>query len=129
MIAIVVFVVAVFNGALVNWDGNLVEVPYVVGNMYSEDFSVLYPDLNIRLQAQQYDDFYVQGQIMKQEPAGGSKVKKGTDLYITISMGAEPKVKLMENLVGVTQDRAASRRCSEKRARLSASARSTDSTL
>ena len=45
---------------------------------------------------------------MHQEPAGGLMVAKGTELYLTISMGKEPNVKLMEDLVGITQDRATS---------------------
>ena len=108
VIAIVVFLVAIFNGALINQERELVEVPYLTGDMYAEDFAARYPDFDIRLRPQQYDDFYVMGQIMQQEPVGGSKVNKGTEIYLTISMGEEPKVKLMEDLVGVTQDRAIS---------------------
>ena len=108
IIAIVVFLAAIFNGFLINQDRGRVEVPYLTGSMYSEDFDILYPNFTIRLRPQQYDDFYVAGQIMHQEPAGGSSVAKGTEIFLTISMGQEPKVKLMEDLVGVTQDRATS---------------------
>ncbi len=108
IIAIVVFLAAIFNGFLLNQDKDRVEVPYLTGSMYTEDFDSRYPNFTIRLLPQQYDDFYVAGQIMKQEPAGGLTVAKGTEIYLTISMGAEPKVKLMEDLVGVTQDRATS---------------------
>ena len=108
IIAIVVFLAAIFNGFLINQDRDRVEVPYLTGSMYSEDFSIRYPDFTIRLRPQEYDDFYVAGQIMHQEPAGGLSVAKGTEIFLTISMGQEPKVKLMEDLVGVTQDRATS---------------------
>ncbi len=108
IIAIVVFLAAIFNGFLLNQDKGRVEVPYLTGSMYAEDFSIRYPNFTIRLLPQQYDDFYVSGQIMHQEPAGGSLVAKGTEIFLTISMGEEPKVKLMEDLVGVTQDRATS---------------------
>lgn len=108
IIAIVVFLAAIFNGFLLNQDKGRVEVPYLTGSMYAEDFDVRYPNFTIRLLPQQYDDFYVSGQIMHQEPAGGSMVAKGTEIFLTISMGEEPKVKLMEDLVGVTQDRATS---------------------
>ena len=104
----ILFLAAIFNGFLVNQDKGRVEVPYLTGSMYTEDFDSRYPNFTIRLLPQQYDDFYVAGQIMKQEPAGGLMVAKGTELYLTISMGEEPKVKLMEDLVGVTQDRATS---------------------
>ena len=108
IIAIVVFLAAIFNGFLINQDRDRVEVPYLTGSMYSEDFAARYPDFAIRLLPQEYDDFYSAGQIMRQEPAGGLMVAKGTELFLTISMGREPKVKLMEDLVGVTQDRATS---------------------
>ncbi len=106
VIAIVVFLVAIFNGAMINRDRDLVEVPYLTGDMYDEEIGARYPNFTIRLQPQQYDDFYVAGQIMHQEPAGGVKVAKGTEIFLTVSMGQEPKVKVMENLVGVTLDRA-----------------------
>lgn len=108
IIAIVVFLAAIFNGFILNEDKGRVEVPYLTGSMYNEDFDSRYPNFTIRLRPQQYDDFYVAGQIMHQEPAGGLMVAKGTELYLTISMGQEPKVKLMEDLVGITQDRATS---------------------
>ena len=108
IIAIVVFLAAIFNGFILNEDKGRVEVPYLTGSMYNEDFDSLYPNFTIRLRPQQYDDFYVAGQIMHQEPAGGLMVAKGTELYLTISMGKEPNVKLMEDLVGITQDRATS---------------------
>ncbi len=108
IIAIVVFLAAIFNGFILNEDKGRVEVPYLTGSMYSEDFDSRYPNFTIRLRPQQYDDFYVAGQIMHQEPAGGLMVAKGTELYLTISMGQEPNVKLMEDLVGITQDRATS---------------------
>ncbi len=108
IIAIVVFLAAIFNGFLLNQEKDRVEVPYFTGSMYTEDFDARYPNFTIRLRPQQYDDFYVAGQIMKQEPAGGSMVAKGTEVYLTISMGTEPKVKLMEDLVGVAQGQATS---------------------
>ena len=108
IIAIVVFLAAIFNGFLLNQDKDRVEVPYFTGSMYAEDFDARYPNFTIRLRPQQYDDFYVAGQIMKQEPAGGSMVARGTEVYLTISMGTEPKVKLMEDLVGVAQGQATS---------------------
>ena len=108
IIAIVVFLVAVFNGFLLNQDKNRVEVPDLVGSMYSEDFDERYSNFVIRLLPQEYDDIYVAGQIMHQEPVGGVMVAKGTEIYLTISMGPEPNIKLMEDLVGVTQGQALS---------------------
>ena len=98
--AIIIFLIALFNGALLNREKDLVEVPYLEGKMYSENFAEDYKDFNIRLQPQQYSDAYKEGQVMHQEPAGGSRVQKKTDLWITVSMGKEPETKLMENVLG-----------------------------
>jgi beta-lactam-binding protein with PASTA domain len=43
---------------------------------------------------------------MHQEPVGGSKVQKGSDLWITVSMGEEPPVRNMDNFVGVELEEA-----------------------
>lgn len=108
VIAIIIFLVALFNGALLNQEKELVEVPYLEGEMYGEGFTAKYSDFTIRLQPQQYSDTYPAGQIMHQEPEGGSKVQKGSDLWITISMGEEPPVKIMDNYVGVDAEEVSS---------------------
>jgi beta-lactam-binding protein with PASTA domain len=108
VIAIIVFLVALFNGALLNQENEYAVVPKLVGKAYSEDFHEIYSDFNIKLRPQEYNNEYKKGQIIKQEPADGSKVFKNTDLYITISLGKEPEVKVMENLIGVPWDNAES---------------------
>ncbi len=102
ILAIILFLVALFNGALLNREKDLVDVPYLEGKMYHEDFAEKYKDFNIRLQPQQYDDAYLEGQIMHQEPAGGEQVQKKTDLYLTISLGKAPENRQMENVIGFT---------------------------
>lgn len=104
VIAIVVFLVAIFNGALLNREQALVEVPYLEGSTYSEELAQRYPDLVFRLQPQQYDSTYAKGQIIRQEPSGGSRVSKGTEVYLTVSLGEEPLVKVMDNLTDVTEE-------------------------
>ena len=108
IIAIGAFLIAVFNGALLNKDKNLVEVPYLIGTEYTDDLITRYSDFTIRFQPQQYDSTYEKGQIMYQEPAGGSKVTKGTEIVITVSLGEEPAVKIMEDLTDVNQAEAES---------------------
>ena len=108
VIAIIVFLVALFNGALLNQENEYAVVPKLIGKEYSEDFHEIYSDFNIKLRPQEYNNEYKKGQIIKQEPADGSKVFKDTDLYITISLGKEPEVKVMENLIGVPWDNAES---------------------
>lgn len=108
VIAIVVFLVALFNGALLNQEKDLVEVPYLEGQMYTEALASEYSNFIIRLQPQQYSESYVEGQIMQQTPVGGSKVQKGSDIWITISMGAEPPEKYMDNLIDIDVEQAKS---------------------
>lgn len=106
VVAIVVFLVAIFNGALLGQEQTLVDVPYLEGVPYSEELADRYPDFILRLQPQQYSDKYAKGQIMHQEPVGGSQVSKGTEIFLTVSMGVEPEVKVMENLIDVTEEEA-----------------------
>ena len=108
VIAIIVFLVALFNGALLNQEKEYAIVPDLIGETYSEDFHQIYGDFEIVLRPQEYNEEYAKGQIVKQEPVGGSRVFKNTDLYITISLGKEPEVKVMENLAGVTWENAES---------------------
>ena len=108
VVAIVVFLVAIFNGALLGQEQTLVDVPYLEGVTYSQDLADRYPGFILRLQPQQYSDVYAKGQIMHQEPVGGSRVSKGTEIFLTVSMGVEPEVKVMENLIDVTEEEARS---------------------
>ena len=61
-------------------------------------------DINIRLMPQQYHDTYEEGQIISQQPAGGEKVQRGTDLWITVSMGPEPETKTMDDFAGASAE-------------------------
>ena len=108
VVAIIVFLVALFNGALLNQEKEYAIVPDLVGETYHEDFDQMYSDFKIVLRPQEYNRNFAKGQIINQEPMEGSKVFKGTELYITISMGEEPEVKYMENLIGVPQENAES---------------------
>ena len=105
-IAIIVFLVALFNGMLLNRDRDLIEVPDLVGEWYTEDMDEIYKDFQIRFNPQQYDDTYEKGRILAQEPQAGNgiKVQKGSDIWVTISMGKEPEVKVlqMESLIGLS---------------------------
>jgi len=108
VISIVVFMVALLNGNLLNREKELVEVPYLLGRVYSDDLIAEYGDLTFRFRPQEYSSEYPKGQIMRQEPAGGSRVVKDTEIVVTVSLGEEPAVRTMENLVGVTQEEAKS---------------------
>ena len=104
IIAIIAFLVALFNGALLNQENDYVDVPNLLGQMYGDDLMQQYDDFVILLQPQEYDDEHAKGIIIRQEPAADSKVKKGSDLRITVSLGAEPEVKIMDDYVGYAQE-------------------------
>lgn len=91
--------IALFNGALLNQEKDIVEVPYLEGYTYSEALVAKYKDFKIRLMPKEYGD-YAQDQIIKQEPMGGEKVQRGSDIWITVSMGPEPPEINLDNVVG-----------------------------
>ena len=105
VVAIIIFLIALFNGALLNQEKDIVEVPYLEGQMYSESVLAKYKDFKIRLLPQEYND-YAAGQIIKQEPAGGEKVQRGSDIWITVSMGPEPPSIELDNVVGADAEEA-----------------------
>jgi len=106
VIAIVVFLVALFNGALLDRQKDLVEVPYLQGEMLSEALISKYDEFNIHFNPKQYHDTYRDGQIINQRPEGGSKVQRGSDLWITVSMGTEPPTREMDDFVGAVAEEA-----------------------
>lgn len=107
VIAIFIFLMALFNGALLSKEKALVEVPYLEGSIYDESLASQYPDFTIKLQ-QQYDDTKPKGEILHTEPTGGSKVVKGSELWITVSLGQRPEAKTMDNFVGTSAEEAKS---------------------
>ena len=106
VVALVVFLMALFNGALLNQEKDLVDVPFLVGQDYTDEVALEYPDFSIRLQPQEYDENNPRGRIIYQEPSGGSKVIRGTELWLTVSMGPRPEERLMDNLVDVDEAQA-----------------------
>ncbi len=108
VIAIAVFMMTLFGGVWIKEEEDRVEVPYLIGHDYDEGLIQKYSDFGIRLQPQQYSSTYKAGQIMHQAPAGGERVQKGTDLYITVSLGEAPPVKTMDNLVDIDAEQAES---------------------
>ena len=106
IVAIVIFLVALFNGALLNQEKDIVEVPYLEGRVYNEAFASKYKDFSIRLLPQQYHPTIAEGHIISQEPAGGEKVQRGSDIWITVSMGQEPPLIELIDFVGVDVEEA-----------------------
>ena len=104
--AIIVFLIALFSGALLDQEKDTVEVPYLTGGLYSEALLEAHPDFNIRLRPQQYSDSHPKDEIISQQPTGGTKVQRGSDIWITVSMGPEPEVMKLDNFVGADAEEA-----------------------
>ena len=104
--AIIVFLIALFSGALLDQEKDTVEVPYLTGGLYSEALVEAHPDFNIRLRPQQYSDSHPKDEIISQQPTGGTKVQRGSDIWITVSMGPEPEVMKLDNFVGADAEEA-----------------------
>jgi len=96
VIAIIVFMIALF-GSGGSGDSNLVNVPTLVGKNY--DMLQISGDFLLKSPNYEHNDKYEKGQIIRQNPEPGMQVGKGTEIHIWVSLGPEPQVKIMENLV------------------------------
>jgi len=96
VIAIIVFMIALF-GSGGSGDSNLVNVPTLVGKNY--DMLQISGDFLLKSPNYEHNDQYEKGQIIRQNPEPGMQVGKGTEIHIWVSLGPEPQVKIMENLV------------------------------
>ena len=73
VIAIFIFLIALFNGALLSKEKALVDVPYLEGGIYDESLASQYPDFAIKLR-QEYDDTRPKGEILRTEQIGRAHV-------------------------------------------------------
>ena len=96
--AILVFLIALFSGALFNHSVELVEVPGLEGEIYkdlayNENFTIVTGQ-------PEYHDEIEKGRIIRQEPIPGSRVEKGTKITVILSLGEETEKLSMEELRG-----------------------------
>ena len=89
VIAIVIFLVMLFNGGLLGNSKALVPVPELVGKVYDELDRTLYPTVEIVLADYDYDDEVPAGTIMKQSPTFGEQVELNAKVQVWVSMGPE----------------------------------------
>ncbi len=99
VLAIVIFLVTLTNGGQIENPQTMVEVPVFVGKYY--DNLPDYPGITVVLDKEVYDDSYMKDQIITQNPSSGDMVVQGTKVYVTVSMGPEPLIKTMDNLINV----------------------------
>ena len=96
--AIIVFMIALFSGKLFDRSVELVEVPQLEGEMYKE--LAYYENFEITTGQPEFHDEIEKGRIIRQEPAAGSQVKKGTKITVILSLGSEYETVTMEELRG-----------------------------
>ena len=89
-----------------NSETNLIEIPKLIG----EDYYSLeaYPDLQIKLLDEVYDEEAPAGTILGQDPEAGTQVEPGRMVFVTVSLGKEPKSGTMSDLTGYTLESAQS---------------------
>ena len=98
VIAIVIFLIALFNGSIFNKNTATVRVPLLKGENYEKLRD--YEGITIEVLEYRYDDTVESGYIISQTPEANAEVAEGAVIKIIVSLGEEPEVKLMENLVG-----------------------------
>ena len=95
-------IVTIMNGGFGSQQPDLVSVPGLVGKVYES--LPHYENFVISLGVPRYDDTVPKGQIIEQNPPEGSNVVKGSEISVVVSLGAEPTVKVMEDILGTTQE-------------------------
>ena len=96
--AIIIFLIALFSGALFNHAVDLVEVPRLEGEIYKD--LAYYENFTIVTGQPEYSEEIEKGVIIRQEPIPGSRVEKGAKITVILSLGRETDVISMEELRG-----------------------------
>ena len=98
VIAIVIFLIALFNGSIFNKNTQTVTVPMLKGENYEKLRD--YEGITIEVLEYRYSDTVESGYIISQTPEANEKVAEGAVIKIIVSLGVEPEVKVMDNLIG-----------------------------
>lgn len=102
VIAIIILLIAIMNGGFTSQQPELASVPNLVGKVY-ESLPVI-ENFEIELDVPRYDETVPKGQIIEQNPLAGDSVVKGSTIRVVVSLGEEPTVKVMENILGTKQE-------------------------
>ena len=100
--AIIIFLFALFSGALFNHSVDLVEVPQLEGQVYKD--LGYYENFTIVTGQPEHSDEVEKGRIIRQEPTPGSRVEKGAKITVILSLGREVESITMEELRGQNID-------------------------
>ena len=104
IIAIAIFLVTLLGDGGVSQEQNLVIVP----NLVNKDFNVASQtvDYVLEIESKVYSDQFDKDRIIEQKIRANTKIQKGSTVQVVVSAGPEPKVKTMENLVGLDEAQA-----------------------
>ena len=87
VLAIVIFLVVLFNGGLLGNTKTLVPVPALEGLVYDELDITRYPTVEIVLADYDYSEDVEEGVIMKQSPEHGEQMELNGKVQVWVSMG------------------------------------------
>ena len=102
VLAIIIFLVMLFNGGLLGNNTPLVPVPQLVGMVYDDLDRTAYPTVEIVLADYDYDEEVPEGVIMKQSPEHPGEVPLNSKVQVWVSMGPEEEAlnPQLDRLVG-----------------------------
>ena len=103
IVAVIIFLVLLAQGGLFS-QADMVSVPNLVGENYETLKN--YSGIVVVRQGGEYNDEYAKGEIIYQYPLAGDEVVSGTKVFVKVSLGAEPPVKTMEDLVNLKAEEA-----------------------
>ena len=101
---VAVIAVAIILGIMFSRPSAKISVPNLVGQNF--DTLRVQADVVVVRQGSEYSAEFEKGQIIDQRPVSGTQVVPGTKVFVTVSLGAEPPAKTMENLVGLKAEEA-----------------------
>ena len=104
IIAIAIFLVTLLGDGGANQEQNLVVVP----NLVNKDFNVASQteDYVLEIESKVYSNQFDKDRIIEQKIRANTKIQKGSVVQVVVSAGPEPKLKVMENLVGLDEEQA-----------------------
>jgi len=106
VVAIIIFLITLLGGGFTT-KPTYVSLPNLVGEYYDSVANL--ENFELVLQEKKYSDEYEKDQIISQVPEfEGQQVVIGTKIYLTVSSGPEPQVKMMEDLVDLDVEQAKS---------------------
>ena len=104
LVAVILFCIAYFGGDMLSSSDQLTVVPNLLGEVFDEE--QYYGDVVVKIGNKRHSEEYAKGVIMEQTPAANKQIPKGGTVTVVISLGPQPKDKVMEDLSHVPQQQA-----------------------